>query len=127
MDTKGKILLVDDELDLIETMSFRLEAAGYEVVTASDGAKALEMAQKERPDLIIMDVMMPGVSGFDALQNLKKGSDTKAIPTIIFSCGKEEESWAKKAIGLGAAGYIVKPFDGESLLFTVGKFVRRKK
>jgi len=73
MDIKGKILVVDDEADLLETMRFRLEAAGYEVITALDGAKALEVAQKIKPDLIIMDVMMPGVSGFDALQNLKKG------------------------------------------------------
>lgn len=126
MSTKGKILIIDDEADLLETMSFRLSAAGYEVITAQDGLTGIDRAKGENPDLIIMDVMMPGIDGFETLKRLKEEMSTKKIPAIIFSCGKEEEEWAKKSIGLGASGYIVKPYETDALLFTVEKFVKRR-
>lgn len=125
--TKRMVLLVDDEADLIDTMSYRLEAAGYRVESAMDGASAVIKAEELKPELIIMDVMMPDVDGFEALSRLKKNAVTKKIPVIIFSCGKEEEGWAKRALTLGAAGYVVKPFEGDSLLFTVEKFIKAKK
>jgi len=126
MATKGKILIVDDEPDLLETMRFRLDAAGYEVFTASDGVTAINKAKENQPDLVIMDVMMPGIDGFEALKRLKEEAATKKIPAIIVSCGKEEEDWAKRSLQLGASGYIVKPFETESLLFTVGKFAKTR-
>lgn len=126
MNKKGTVLIVDDELDLLETMRFRLEAADYEVITLLEGKKTIEIAEKIKPDLIILDIMLPGISGFDVLQKLKKNSETKEIPILIFSCGGEEEAWAKKSLDLGAAGYVVKPFDGDSLLFTVNKFIKKK-
>lgn len=122
--SKGKILIIDDEPDLLETMKFRLESAGYEVLAAQDAATGINKAKEYSPHLIIMDVMMPGMDGFVALQKLKKDFVTKNIPTLIFSCGKEEEDWAKKSLKLGAAGYVVKPFDAAALLFTVSKFVK---
>jgi two-component system alkaline phosphatase synthesis response regulator PhoP len=122
--SKGKILIIDDEADLLETMRFRLDAAGYEVITAQDGSTGINKAKSENPDLIILDVMMPGIDGFQTLKQLKEEASTKRIPAIIFSCGKEEEEWAKKSIGLGASGYIVKPFEADSLLFTVERFVK---
>lgn len=124
--SKGKVLIIDDEKDLLETMKFRLEAGGYDVVTAEDGQTGIEMAIKEHPDLIILDVMMPGMDGFDTLKKLKDEMETKGIPAIIFSCGAEEEVWAKRSLHMGAAGYVVKPFESDSLLFTVEKFVNRK-
>jgi len=124
MINKGKILIIDDEADLLETMRFRLDAAGYEVITAQDGLSGINKAKSENPDLIILDVMMPGIDGFQTLKQLKEEVSTKKIPAIIFSCGKEEEEWAKKSISLGASGYIVKPFEVESLLFTVERFVK---
>ncbi len=125
MEEKKKVLIVDDEPDLLETMAFRLDAAGYEVITAADGASGVKKAREEGPDLIIMDVMMPGMDGFEALEKLKEEIATRKIPTVVFSCGKDEEEWAKKSLKLGAAGYIVKPFETESLLFTVDKFAKR--
>lgn len=127
MSKKGKILIIDDEPDLLETMRFRLDAAGYEVITAEDGASGLKKAKEDKPDLIIMDVMMPGMDGFSALSKLKQELTTKKIPTLIFSCGKEEEQWAKKSLEMGAAGYVVKPFETDSLLFTVEKFINANK
>lgn len=123
--TKGKVLIIDDEADLLETMRFRLNAAGYEVITAGDGQTGINKAKSENPDLIILDVMMPGIDGFETLKRLKDEASTKKIPAIVFSCGKEEEEWAKRSIGLGANGYIVKPFETDSLLFTVERFVKR--
>ena len=125
MDTKGKILIIDDEPDLIETMKFRLEAAGYEVISAGDAMVGISKAKEHDPRLIIMDVMMPGMDGFQALKRLKEDAGTRAIPTIIFSCSKEEEEWAKRSVKMGAAGYVVKPFDASALIFTVEKFVDR--
>lgn len=124
--SKGKVLIIDDEPDLLETMKFRLESAGYEVFAAQDAVMGINKAKEQNPQLIIMDVMMPGMDGFEALQKMKKDITTKNIPTLIFSCGKEEEEWAKKSLKLGAAGYIVKPFDAAALLFTVGKFVKTR-
>lgn len=125
MTLKGKILIIDDEPDLLETMRFRLDAAGYEVFTASDGITGINKAKENMPDLIIMDVMMPGIDGFETLNRLKSEAATKRIPAVILSCGREEEEWAKKSLQLGASGYIVKPFETDSLLFTVEKFVKK--
>ena len=122
---KTKILIVDDEPDILETVQFRLENAGYEVITAGDGITAIRLAKERTPALIIMDIMMPGMDGSEALKALKKDASTKWIPTIIFSCGREEEGWAKRALQLGSAGYVVKPFDGDALLFIVQKFTQR--
>jgi DNA-binding response OmpR family regulator len=127
MPHKGTILVIDDEQDLLETIRFRLEKEGYCVLTASDGDEGLRLLAENMPNLVIMDVMMPGMSGFEALERMKSDPKTKGIPVIIFSCGKEEESWALKSLKLGAAGYIVKPFDAESMLFTVEKFVSKNR
>ncbi|MDP6686170.1 MAG: response regulator [Candidatus Omnitrophota bacterium] len=124
MAKKGKVLIIDDEPDLLETIRFRLDAAGYDVIVAEDGLTGIQKA-KEKPDLIIMDIMMPEIDGFETLKKLKEDEATKKIPTLIFSCGKEEEGWAKKALSLGAAGYIVKPFETDSLLFTVENFIKK--
>ena len=125
MSDKPKILIIDDEADLLETMRYRLESAGFDVITAQDGSSGIDKAKEAKPDLIILDIMMPGIDGFETLKKLKEASSTKKIPTVISSCGKEEESWAKKSLGLGASGYIVKPFEAESLLFTVKKLIKK--
>ncbi len=122
---KGKVLIIDDEPDLLETIRFRLDAAGYEVITAPDGLSGIEKAREAKPDLIMLDIMMPGIDGFETLKRLKEEMATKKIPTVIFSCGKDEEEWAKKSLKIGAVGYVVKPFETESLLFTVEKFVKK--
>lgn len=123
MADKKTILIVDDEEDILSTMSFRLEKAGYRVCTASNGIDGVEIASKEVPDIILLDIMMPGIDGFETLKRLKGDSVSKRIPVLIVSCGKAEEEWAKRALMLGAAGYVVKPFDTQSLLFTVERML----
>ncbi|MFH1791257.1 MAG: response regulator [Candidatus Omnitrophota bacterium] len=127
MPLKGKVLIIDDEPDLLETMSYRLSTAGYDIMTALDGATGLNRAAQDRPDLVILDVMMPGADGFEILKKLKETKETRDIPVIVFSCGRQEEEWAKRSLSLGASGYIVKPFESDALLFTVDKFVKRRR
>lgn len=121
----GKILVIDDELDFLETVSFRLESAGYEVSTAVEGLTGIKKAKDENPDLILLDIMMPGIDGFETLKRLKSDPVAKRIPVVVFSCGSEEEAWANKTLALGGSGYIVKPFDAGALLFTVDKFMKK--
>jgi DNA-binding response OmpR family regulator len=123
----GKILIIDDETDLLETMKYRLTSAGYDVVVSANGVDGIKVAKNAKPDVIILDVMMPGIDGFDTLERFKRDPATKDIPVIVSSCGSEEDAWAKKSLGLGAAGYVVKPFDAEALLFTVGEFVKHRR
>ncbi len=125
MADKGKVLIIDDERDLLETMRSRLDASGYDVRVATDGITGIEVAQKDPPDLIILDIMMPGIDGFETLRRIREVGEIKDIPIVIFSCGSEEEEWARRALTLGSVGYVVKPFDSEALLFTVEKFIRK--
>ena len=83
--SKKRILLVDDETDLVEMVKFRLEANDYEVLTAGDGQAALEIARKERPDLIILDVMLPKMDGYKVCSLLKKDTRYANIPIMMFT------------------------------------------
>ena len=125
MDEKGKILIIDDEPDLVETMKSRIVTAGYSVDTAHDGITGVKMAKEKKPNLILLDIMMPGIDGFETLKRLKEDDITRPIPVVIFSCGSEEDAWAHKALKLGSVGYVVKPFDASALLFTVEKFLKK--
>jgi DNA-binding response OmpR family regulator len=102
-----KILLIEDERLLLEMYVSRLEKAGFEILSAEDGDMGLKIAQEKIPDLILLDIVMPGMSGYDVLKELKTNPSTKDIPVIVFSnLGQEEE--IKKGLALGAEDYIVK-------------------
>lgn len=110
MDTPKKILIVDDDSFFSSIISNSLRKHGYEVLSARDGASGIETARKERPDLILMDMAMTGMDGFEALTNLKKDAATANIPVVIFSgsagsSDKEKQERAKKA---GALAYLEK-------------------
>jgi DNA-binding response OmpR family regulator len=115
MGQKKKILIVDDERDIVKAVMIRLQGAGYEVVTAFDGAQGVFMAHKEKPDLIILDIRMPAGNGFSVAQRLKRSMHTFTIP-VIFLTGSPEKNAEKKAMALGARFYIKKPYDPEELL-----------
>ncbi|MCA9734837.1 response regulator, partial [candidate division KSB1 bacterium] len=102
-----KILLVDDEVDILDLMRYNLEGEGYTIHTAEDGLKAIELATKELPDLIILDVMLPGRDGWEVLRELKKNTATNQIP-IIFLTAKDSEIDEIVGLELGAADYVVK-------------------
>lgn len=102
-----KILLVEDDSNLREIYGARLEAEGYEIVSASDGEEALALAVREQPDLIISDVMMPKISGFDMLDILRSTPETKDVKVIVMTALSQEED-RKRGEELGADRYVVK-------------------
>lgn len=112
---KKRLLIVDDEVDLAQLIKFRMENNGYDVLLAHDGQSALEMARKERPDLIILDLMLPKMDGYKVCGLLKKDSRYSHIPIIIFTA-KGQEDDMKLGQELGADAYIVKPFEPQVLL-----------
>lgn len=118
MAQKKKILIVDDERDIVKALLIRLQGAGYQVVTAFDGAQGVFMAHKEKPDLIILDIRMPAGNGFSVAQRLKRSTHTFTIP-VIFLTGSPEKDVGEKAFALGARFYIKKPYDPEELLDAV--------
>ena len=115
MGEKKKILIVDDERDIVKALMIRLQGAGYEVVTAFDGAQAIFVAHKEKPDLILLDIRMPAGNGFSVAEKLKHSVDTSSIP-VIFLTGSPETNAEERATTLGARFYIKKPYDPEELL-----------
>jgi len=122
MGEKKKILIVDDERDIVKALMIRLQANGYEVVTAFDGAQGVFMAHKEKPDLIILDIRMPAGDGFSVAERLKSSTHTFTIP-VIFLTGSPETSAEEKAMALGARFYIKKPYDPEELLDAVKRAI----
>jgi two-component system, OmpR family, KDP operon response regulator KdpE len=105
METRKKILLVDDEKAILKILSIKLRISGFEVVTAPGGQEALEMLKTESPCLMLLDVIMPGIDGFEVLQQLRTFSE---LPVIVFSARSEN---AQKALSLGANDFLAKPFD----------------
>ena len=105
-----RILLVDDEEDIVTVVSARLTAMGYEVLTAADGQQALDVARREAPDLILLDLMLPKLDGYKVCRMLKFDKAYENIPIVIFSA-KASEADKKLASDAGADGYISKPFE----------------
>jgi DNA-binding response OmpR family regulator len=115
MGQKKKILIVDDERDIVKALTIRLNGAGYDVVTAFDGAQAIFMAHKEKPDLILLDIRMPAGDGFSVAEKLKGSPHTLTIP-VIFLSGSPEKDAEERARELGSRFFIKKPYDPEELL-----------
>ncbi len=117
---KKRILIVDDEPDFVRVTQFRLEAAGYEVVVAFDGIQGVRTAHQEKPDLIILDIMMPAMHGHKVCETLKKSARTWTIPIIYLTAkgSKEDEELAYK---LGAEYFLTKPCDPQTFLESIKK------
>jgi two-component system, OmpR family, phosphate regulon response regulator PhoB len=118
------ILIVEDERDLAELIAFNLEQEGYRTVIALDGVTGLECATRTLPDLLLLDLMLPGMLGTDICRNLKKSEPTSRIPVIMLTAKGEE---IDKVVGfeLGAEDYVVKPFSTRELLLRVKAVLRR--
>jgi len=119
-----KVLVVDDEPVLVETIAYNLEQAGYEVTTAADGASALEVARRERPDLVILDIMLPEMDGIEVCRLLRRENSTATTPIMMLTAKGEE---IDKVVGLevGADDYVTKPFGRRELLARVKALLRR--
>ncbi len=118
-----KILLVDDEKDLVETVTFRLESSGYEVVSAYDGQEGLDKAKSEGPDLIILDLMLPKMDGYKVCRMLKFDGKYKDIPIIMFTA-RAQDSDKQMGEQVGADAYITKPFDPKALLGKIEELLK---
>jgi two-component system alkaline phosphatase synthesis response regulator PhoP len=112
---KGKILVVDDEIYIVHILDFSLGMEGYQVSTALDGEQALEKARGERPDLIVLDIMMPKLDGYETCKALKSDPQTKDIPVILLSA-KGRNADQKLGFEVGADDYITKPFSPRKLV-----------
>jgi CRP-like cAMP-binding protein/CheY-like chemotaxis protein len=121
---KKKILLIEDNLEVRENTSEILDLAGYNVVVAPNGKVGVELAQKENPDLIICDIMMPELDGYGVLHILNKKSETAGIP-FIFLTAKTEKTDIRKGMNLGADDYLTKPFDDTDLLNAIEARLRK--
>ena len=111
----AKILIAEDEPDIRDLVAFTLRFAGYEVVTASNGEDAVILAPKEVPDLILMDVRMPRMTGYDACRLIKTEERLKDIP-VVFLSAKGQESEIQTGLGAGAEEYLLKPFAPDQLI-----------
>ncbi|MDP8263208.1 MAG: response regulator [Candidatus Ancaeobacter aquaticus] len=115
-----KILIVDDDLNIAKLLASRLKANNYDICVACDGLSAVSIAHREKPDLIILDMMLPAGSGFTVFENLRKSVDTFAIPIIFITAFPDKEK-EEKAFEMGAEGFIAKPFEADDLLLKVKK------
>ena len=115
-----KILAVDDEKHIVRLVQVNLERQGYEVVTASDGKEALEKVEEEHPDLVVLDVMMPYMDGFEVLQNLRRNPATREIPVIMLTA-KAQDADVFRGWQSGVDCYLTKPFNPMELI----AFVKR--
>lgn len=124
MSEKRRILIVEDETGLVEMMKMRLEAADYEVISAFDGQEGLDAAKKEKPDLIILDLMLPKMGGYKVCGLLKKDARYARIPVIIFTARAQEED-IKLSQEVNADAYIIKPFEPQVLLSKIKELLNR--
>jgi two-component system alkaline phosphatase synthesis response regulator PhoP len=120
--TKGKILVVDDEIYIVHILDFSLGMEGYEVVTALDGEQALEKVTSEKPDLIVLDIMMPKLDGYEVCKTIKANPDTHHIPVILLSA-KGRNVDQKMGFDVGADDYITKPFSPRKLVERINQLL----
>ncbi len=123
---KRKVLIVDDEPDIVRLVQFTLERRGFEVIVATDGLSAIELAETEKPDVILLDAVMPVMSGYTACQRLKENSKTKSIPVIMLSA-KSQKAEVELGIEMGAENYICKPFSPSQIADLVCEICGLKK
>ena len=119
-----KILIAEDERDIRELVSFSLQFGGFTVVQAANGVEALERAQAERPDLILMDVRMPKMTGYEACKQMKQMPELRDIP-VVFLSAKGQESEIQTGLEAGAEEYILKPFAPDELVKQVQAVLER--
>src|SRR6476469_462762 len=119
-----RILVVDDEPDITALVAYHLARGGYRVSTAASGTEALKLARTERPDLVILDLMLPGVSGYDVLAELRRLDETRDVGVILLTARREEVDRIR-GLTLGADDYLTKPFSPAELSLRVAALLRR--
>ena len=120
----SRVLVVDDEPDITALVAYHLAKAGYRVSTASNGTDALRAAREERPDVVVLDLMLPLMSGYDVLQELRRMEETRDVGVILLT-SRQEEADRIRGLTLGADDYLTKPFSPPELALRVGALLRR--
>ncbi|MGH7197611.1 MAG: response regulator [Candidatus Omnitrophota bacterium] len=122
---KQSILVIDDEKDIVKLLQYNLEREGHHVLTAKNGEDGFELAKSKRPDLVILDLMLPGIDGVEVCKLLKASKDTKSIPVLMLTAKSAE---VDQVVGLevGASDYITKPFSVKVLLARVKNIFRKE-
>jgi two-component system, OmpR family, phosphate regulon response regulator PhoB len=119
-----RVLVVDDEPDITGLVAYHLAKTGYRVTTAASGVEALQAARDHRPDLVILDLMLPGLSGYDVLAELRRRAETREVGVILLTARREEADRIR-GLSLGADDYLAKPFSPRELVLRVGAVLRR--
>jgi two-component system phosphate regulon response regulator PhoB len=119
-----RVLVVDDEPDITALVAYHLAKAGYRVSTAANGPDALKSAREERPDIVILDVMLPGASGYDVLAELRRQEETREVGVILLTARRDEPDRIR-GLSLGADDYLTKPFSPAELALRVSALLRR--
>jgi DNA-binding response OmpR family regulator len=120
----AKIVLAEDERDIRDLITFTLQFAGHEVIPTANGAEAVEAVRREQPDIVLMDVRMPRLTGYEACRQLKADESTKDIP-VVFLSAKGQESEVKEGLAAGAVDYILKPFSPDQLTARVAELLQQ--
>ena len=119
-----RVLVVDDEPDIVALVAFHLVKSGYRVSTASSGPDALAQARQEHPAIIVLDLMLPGLSGYDVLEQLRADETTRDVAVLMLTARKDEQDRIR-GLSLGADDYLTKPFSPQELVLRVGAILRR--
>lgn len=122
---KKRILVVEDETELVKAIQIRLEQAGYEILVAYDGMEALDKARKEKPDLIVLDLMLPKMDGYKVCAMLKRDTKYNKIPIIILTA-RAQETDEKLGLELGADVYITKPFNHQVVISKIKELLKEE-
>ncbi len=122
--TRAKILIIEDDRDIVEMLEYNLQEQGYDTISAFNGKDGIVLAQKEQPDLIILDIMLPITDGFEVCRTIKSNQMTTNIPIIILSA-KSQETDKVVGLELGADDYVTKPFSPRELLARIKAMLRR--
>ncbi len=120
---RKRILICDDDPAILRVLQVNLEVEGYETLLAHHGEEALEVANREHPDLIILDIMMPRLDGYQTAERLKAADDTKHIP-VVFLSAKAQASDIEKGKTYGVEDYLTKPFDPDTLVETIERLLK---
>ena len=118
----GRVLVVDDEPDVLLLCRLNLQQRGHELLEASEGTRALELAKERHPDVIVLDLMLPGMTGYDVLETLKGDPATSEIPVLVLTA-KSLRADRERSQGMGAAGFLTKPFLPDELCEMVDSLV----
>ena len=118
------VLVVDDEPHIVALVSYHLAKSGYRVISATTGADALEMARREHPSLVILDLMLPGISGFEVLARMRGHEETRDVAVLMLTARREEHDRIE-GLSLGADDYLTKPFSPQELVLRVKAILRR--